>query len=225
MAVILVVDDDPNVRDVIARYFLQLKYDVVMAKDGMEALEIVKQTPINLAIVDVMMPYLDGYALTQEIRAHYNVPVLLLTAKGQIEDKEKGYLAGTDDYVVKPFDPKELQLRVDALLRRYGTVSLKQDLVLGELMILPEKYEIKINGRTLLLPLKEFELLVYMVKNANQVLSREQIIEEVWGMDYTGDERTVDVHIKRLRARLATLAPSVHIKTVRGIGYAIEALR
>lgn len=164
MSVILVVDDDPNVRDVIARYFSQLKYEVVVAKDGMEALEIVKQTPINLAIVDVMMPYLDGYALTQEIRARYNVPILLLTAKGQIEDKEKGYVAGTDDYVVKPFDPKELQLRVDALLRRYGTVSLKQDLVLGELMILPEKYEIKINWRTLLLPLKEFELLVYMVK-------------------------------------------------------------
>lgn len=222
MTSILVVDDDSHVRDVISIYFSQFHYHVITAKDGMEALEKLKQHTIMLAIVDVMMPYLDGYALTKEIRARYNLPILLLTAKGQIEDKEKGYIAGTDDYVVKPVDPKELKFRVEALLRRYESPVSTQNLHIGELTILQKSYEVRVQERTLLLPLKEFELLTYLIKHATQVLSREQIIEEVWGMDYEGDERTVDVHIKRLRARFAKLAPSIHIKTVRGIGYAIE---
>lgn len=224
MTTLLVVDDDPNVREVIAIYFSQLHYDVITAKDGMDALQQLQQHHITLAIVDVMMPYLDGYTLTKEIRSRYNIPVILLTAKGQIEDKEKGYTAGTDDYVVKPVNPKELQFRVEALLRRYQASTPAENLQLGPLTILTKSYEVQIVDRTFLLPLKEFELLAYLVKHATQVLSREQIIEDVWGVDYEGDERTVDVHIKRLRARFAKLAPSLHIKTVRGIGYSIEEI-
>ncbi|MEK4628577.1 MAG: response regulator transcription factor [Solibacillus sp.] len=222
MTTLLVVDDDPHVRDVIAIYFSQLGYRVITARDGMAALQQLQEHAITLAIIDVMMPYLDGYELTRTIRNNYNLPVILLTAKGQLEDKEKGYIAGTDDYVVKPVDPKELQFRVEALLRRYEAPSPTATLHLGPLTILTKSYEIKVNDRTLILPLKEFELLAYLVKHATQVLTREQIIEEVWGIDYCGDERTVDVHIKRLRARLIKLAPSIQIKTVRGIGYSIE---
>lgn len=222
MPCILVVDDDPNVRDVISRFFTQLHYDVICAKDGMHALEMINGVHVDLAIIDVMMPFLDGYALTKQLREQFTFPILLITAKGQIEDKERGYLAGTDDYVVKPFDVKELKLRVEALLRRARVPLTERTLRIGEIRIIAEKYEIQTNDRTLLLPLKEFELLSYLVEHKGTVQSREQIIENVWGLDYAGDERTVDVHIKRLRARLATLAPSVCIKTVRGIGYAIE---
>ena len=225
MTTILVVDDDPHVRDVITIYFSKIGYQVLNAKNGMEALQQLKMHTITIAIVDVMMPYLDGYELTKAIRTYYNLPVILLTAKGQLEDKEKGYVAGTDDYVVKPVDPKELQFRVEALLRRYEATTPSATYHLGPLTILYKSYEVIINERTLLLPLKEFELLAFLVKHATQVLTREQIIEEVWGIDYSGDERTVDVHIKRLRARLLKLTPRIQIKTVRGIGYSIEEIQ
>jgi len=221
MTTLLIVDDDPNVLDVMTIYFRQLHYDVVTAKDGMEALAQLKKQPIHVAVVDVMMPYMDGYALTKKIREMYELPIILLTAKGQIEDKEQGYMAGTDDYVVKPVHPKELQFRIEALLRRYEPVE-KQTYQLGPMLILPQRYEVNVAGRTYLLPLKEFELLLYLAEHLSQVLTREQIITHVWGIDYEGDERTVDVHIKRLRARLAKFAPSVTIKTVRGVGYGLE---
>ena len=221
MTTLLIVDDDPKVREVISIYFSQIGYRIVEAQHGIEALEQLKAEPIDVAIVDVMMPYLNGIDVVKEIRRLYNLPVFLLTAKGQIEDKEQGYRAGTDDYVVKPVDPKELQFRVEALLRRYDTAP-SESLQIGTLTIHPKRYEIQIGAQTLLFPLKEFELLSFLVKNQGQVLTREQIIDEVWDLDFAGDERTVDVHIKRLRARLAQLAPEIHIKTVRGVGYSIE---
>lgn len=221
MTTLLIVDDDPKVREVISIYFSQIGYTIVQAQHGVEALEKLKAGQIDVAIVDVMMPYLNGIDVVKEIRRRYNLPVILLTAKGQIEDKEQGYRAGTDDYVVKPVDPKELQFRVEALLRRYDTTPT-ESLQMGPLTIHPKRYEIQIGAQTLLFPLKEFELLSYLVANQGQVLTREQIIEEVWDLDFAGDERTVDVHIKRLRARLSQLAPELHIKTVRGVGYSIE---
>lgn len=221
MTTLLIVDDDPKVRDVISIYFSQIGYTTVTAQHGIEALETLKTVPIDVAIVDVMMPYLSGIDVVKEIRRLYNLPIILLTAKGQIEDKEQGYRAGTDDYVVKPVDPKELQFRVEALLRLYDTTPT-DTLRLGPLSIHPNRYEIQIGDQTLLFPLKEFELLSYLVKNHGRVLTREQIIDEVWNIDFAGDERTVDVHIKRLRARLSQLVSNLHIKTVRGVGYSIE---
>lgn len=169
------------------------------------------------------MPFLDGYTLTKEIRNQYNIPVILLTAKNQIEDKEQGFQAGTDDYLVKPFEPKELIFRIKALLRRYGNQSDEVIFRIGSTMINKKNYEVKIEDRTILLPLKEFELLYFLMSKPMQVFSRDQLIEHIWGLDYEGDERTVDVHIKRLRERFSKLTNDFRIKTVRGIGYSLEA--
>jgi DNA-binding response OmpR family regulator len=191
----------------------------------MEALEILKKQACNLAVVDVMMPYMDGYALTKEIRTQYDIPVILLTAKSEIEDKERGFQAGTDDYLVKPFEPKELIFRIKALLRRYDHQQDESMLRIGGTTINKKSYEVQIGKRTLLLPLKEFELLYYLVSNPKQVFSREHLIEQIWGLDYEGDARTVDVHIKRLRERFSNVTEDFQIKTVRGVGYFLEAQR
>jgi DNA-binding response OmpR family regulator len=173
--------------------------------------------------VDVMMPFMDGYALTKEIRNNYDIPVVLLTAKNQIEDKEKGFQSGTDDYLVKPFEPKELLFRIKALLRRYDKQQDQSIIRLGNIVINKKSYEVQIGDRTILLPLKEFDLLYFLISNPMQVFSRDTLIEHIWGLDYEGDERTVDVHIKRLRERFSKLTDDFQIKTVRGVGYLLEA--
>jgi len=225
MTTILLVDDDQHILELVTIHLHAAGYNVVQAKDGSEALEILKKETCDLAVVDVMMPFIDGFALTREIRAHYDLPVILLTAKNQIEDKEEGFQAGTDDYLVKPFEPKELLFRIQALLRRYE-VSTDDSLIrLGSTSINKKTYEVQLADRTLLLPLKEFELLHFLASHPMQVFSRDQLIENIWGIDYEGDERTVDVHIKRLRERFSGLTNDFHIKTVRGVGYLLEAQR
>ncbi|MCC3357903.1 response regulator transcription factor [Bacillus sp. REN16] len=225
MATILLVDDDPNILQLVRIHLTEQGYLVLEAKDGMAALDILKKEPCDLAVVDVMMPYMDGFALTREIRALYNIPVVLLTAKGEIEDKEQGFQAGTDDYLVKPFEPMELTFRIKALLRRYDYQTDEGILHIGETTINKKSYEVQLGSRTILLPLKEFELLYYLVSNPRQVFSRDHLIEQIWGLDFQGDERTVDVHIKRLRERFSKLTDDFQIKTVRGIGYMLEAHR
>lgn len=225
MTTILIVDDDVHVLTLIDIHLRKEGYQVVQAADGMEALNILSSRTCDLAVVDVMMPYIDGYRLTREIRSRYDLPVILLTAKNQIEDKEQGFSSGTDDYLVKPFDPKELLFRIKALLRRYDAQPDEMLIQLGNTRINKKSYEVHTEGRTLLLPLKEFELLFFLASNPMQAFSREQLIEQVWGLDYDGDERTVDVHIKRLRERFSKLTADFHIKTVRGIGYLLEAKR
>ncbi|MDR4887704.1 response regulator transcription factor [Fredinandcohnia sp. QZ13] len=222
MATILLVDDDPNILQLVRIHLAEQGYRVLQAKDGMAALDILKKEPCDLAVVDVMMPYMDGYTLTKEIREHYDIPIILLTAKSQIEDKEQGFQAGTDDYLVKPFEPKELSFRIKALLRRYDSQSDEEILRFGETIINKKSYEVQIGSRTFLLPLKEFELLSYLASNPRQVFSRDYLIEQIWGLDFQGDERTVDVHIKRLRERFSKVTDDFQIKTVRGIGYMIE---
>jgi DNA-binding response OmpR family regulator len=219
------VDDDINILKLVDIQLSKLGYQVFQAKNGMEALEILKKQACNLAVVDVMMPYMDGYALTKEIRTQYDIPVILLTAKSEIEDKERGFQAGTDDYLVKPFEPKELIFRIKALLRRYDHQQDESMLRIGGTTINKKSYEVQIGKRTLLLPLKEFELLYYLVSNPKQVFSREHLIEQIWGLDYEGDARTVDVHIKRLRERFSNVTEDFQIKTVRGVGYFLEAQR
>ena len=223
MTTILIVDDDQNVRNFVKIYLAEQGYHVLEASDGTDALRVLEQERCDIAVVDVMMPYMDGFTLTKEIRSRYEIPVILLTAKNQIEDKEQGYEAGTDDYVVKPFEPKELYFRIQALLRRYEKNPGESVVKIGGTVINKNSYEVQTAERTLLLPLKEFELLFWLMSHPSQVFAREQLIEQIWGLDYEGDDRTVDVHIKRLRERFAPLTDDFRIKTVRGVGYALEA--
>ncbi|WP_066395719.1 response regulator transcription factor [Cytobacillus eiseniae] len=225
MTNILIVDDDLNILRLVHIHLTEAGYKVIQAKDGMEALDILKTEACDLAVVDLMMPFMDGYELTKAIRNQYDIPVILLTAKNQIEDKERGFQAGTDDYLVKPFEPKELSFRIKALLRRYDHQPDGSIVRVGNTTINKKSYEVKIKDRTFLLPLKEFELLFFLLSNPMQVFSREQLIEQIWGLDYEGDERTVDVHIKRLRERFSQLTDDFQIKTVRGIGYLLEVHR
>ncbi len=222
MKKILLVDDDLHILQLVTIHLSQAGYDVLQAKHGSEALERLQKENVNLAVVDVMMPFVDGYTLTKEIRRLYDIPVILLTAKSQIEDKEQGFSAGTDDYLVKPFEPKELLFRIQALLRRYNKEEDASVIKLGQTTINKKSYEVKVRTKTLLLPLREFELLAFLATNSMRVFSRENLIEHVWGLDYEGDSRTVDVHIKRLRERFAGLTDDFHIKTVRGVGYSLE---
>lgn len=223
MTTILIVDDDQNVRNFVRIYLAEQGYHVLEASDGTDALRVLEQERCDIAVVDVMMPYMDGFTLTKEIRRRYEIPVILLTAKNQIEDKEQGYEAGTDDYVVKPFEPKELYFRIQALLRRYEKHPGESVVKIGGTVINKNSYEVQTAERTLLLPLKEFELLFWLMSHPSQVFTRDQLIEQIWGLDYEGDDRTVDVHIKRLRERFAPLTDDFRIKTVRGVGYALEA--
>lgn len=223
MTNILIVDDDINILQLVNIHLSEAGYKVLQANDGTEALGILNRETCNLAVVDVMMPFMDGYALTKEIRNKYDIPVILLTAKSQIEDKERGFQSGTDDYLVKPFEPKELIFRIKALLRRYAKQLEETIIHLGNTIINKNNYEVQIEDRTIILPLKEFELLHFLTSNPMQVFSREHLIEQIWGMDYEGDERTVDVHIKRLRERFSKLTDDFQIKTVRGVGYLLEA--
>jgi DNA-binding response OmpR family regulator len=206
MKKIVVVDDDVNIRNLVKGLLMKEGFMVFTSENGREALGILEKEVCDLAIVDIMMPVMDGYLLTKEIRKQYDLPIILLTAKGQIEDKQKGFESGTDDYLIKPFESKELIFRVNALLRRFGKSS--------ETNIFKDK--------TYLLPLKEFELLSFLASHPNQVFSRAHLIEKIWGLDFEGDERTVDVHIKRLRERFAGIDEDIAIKTIRGVGYSLE---
>ncbi len=223
MVNILIVDDDINILQVVDIHLTESGYNVLQAKDGNEALRILNEQACDLAVVDVMMPFIDGYALTREIRKKYNLPIILLTAKNQIEDKEEGFRSGTDDYLVKPFEMKELRFRIEALLRRYNKQTDDSIIRLGNITINKNNYEVQNGDRTIILPLKEFELLHFLTSNPMRVFSREHLIEQVWGLDYEGDERTVDVHIKRLRERFSKSTEDFQIKTVRGVGYMLEA--
>ena len=221
---ILVVDDDTHILELVSIHLKQAGYEVVKATNGLEALEKIEEERLDLAVVDVMMPGMDGYTLTREIRSFVDMPVLLLTAKGELEDKEKGFLSGSDDYMVKPFEPKELLFRVNAILRRYDK-ALDAFIQAGPLKINRQSYEVSVGNKTLFLPLKEFELLSVLASRQNHVFTRELLLERVWGYDYEGDEQTINVHIKRIREKLATLTDQVKIGTVRGVGYKLEVLQ
>lgn len=218
MNTILVVDDDPHIRELLQFYLHRESYRVLEAADGEEALKVLEKEDIHLAIVDIMMPNMDGYQLCEEIRSVYDIPVLMLTAKGEINDKEKAYQSGTDDYVVKPFEPKEVLFRIQALLRRFQLINTEK-IHIGNTVVNRISYEVECNGKTVILPLKEFELLAQLASYPDRIFSREQLISLVWGGSYTGKERTVDVHIKRLRERFRDEKYGFTIQTARGLGY------
>lgn len=217
---ILLADDDEHMRQLV-RHYLQLEgYVVHEAEDGEEASGLLAKQHIHLAVVDIMMPHKDGYEVCEEIRSYYDFPIILLTAKDQLEDKEKGFLAGTDDYVTKPFEPKELIFRIKALLRRYEVVNEKM-IVLNNTSIDRKSYEVHCSGRLLILPMKEFELLAQLASYPGRIFTREELIHLIWGADFNGDNRTIDVHVKRLRERFGHTDDFV-ITTVRGVGYKLE---
>lgn len=220
MAVILVVDDDANIRQLISLYLKDHQFDVIEARNGLEAMEKFEQKSIDLAIVDIMMPEMDGITLTKEIRSFYKIPILIVTAKGASNDKIKGFEAGTDDYLVKPFDPVELVLRVKALLKRYNLSTEKQNKI-GAVEIDLERLTVSDGVRIVELTKKECELLFELSHEPGRIYTRAQLIDKIWGFDYEGDDRTVDVHIKRLREKLEAF-DDIKITTVRGLGYRLE---
>ncbi|KEK13538.1 heme transporter CcmC [Lysinibacillus sphaericus] len=219
---ILVVDDDVHILQLVNIYLTKEGYQVLRAGNAQQALALLNGNLPDLAVVDVMMPGMDGFALTETLTQDYDIPVLLLTAKGELEDKERGFLAGSDDYVVKPFEPKELLFRIAAILRRLDKKN-QITIQVGHLVIDRRSFEVIIGEETLILPLKEFELLALLASRPNQVFTRSYIMEQVWGYDYDGDEQTLNTHVKRVRERLNRFDTAVEIITVRGVGYKLEA--
>lgn len=221
MTKILIVDDDPHIRELAGHFLRNEGFDIYEAEDGEEALSVLESVKADLVILDIMMPNMDGWELCRELREFYDFPLLMLTAKGETSQKVKGFELGTDDYLVKPFEPAELIARVKALLKRYR-ISVSQKVQVGDLILDRKTYEVIYDGTSLTLPLKEFDLLFKLASYPGKTFSREQLIEEIWGYDYEGDERTVDVHVKRLRERFPEKEYGFKICTVRGLGYRLE---
>jgi DNA-binding response OmpR family regulator len=217
----MVVDDDPHIRELV-RVFLQREgFEMIEAADGVEALSKLESTRAELVILDIMMPNMDGWELCRELRDLYDIPLLMLTAKGETAQKIKGFELGTDDYLVKPFEPAELVVRVKALLKRYRIAS-SHIVQIGSLQLNRQTFEATNGEKLLSIPLKEFELLFKLGSYSGKTLSREQLIEQIWGYDFEGNERTVDVHVNRLRERFPAEEYRFLIRTIRGLGYRLE---
>ncbi|MPW25596.1 response regulator [Alkalibaculum sp. M08DMB] len=202
MAVILVAEDERSMQDIIVEYMKRGGHSCITADDGIDAITILKKNPVDLAILDIMMPHLDGFSICKLAREMYNIPIIFLTAKGDEEDKLKGYEYGADDYMTKPFSPKVLLAKVNALLRRSSITAPQNALNAGEIVLIPSSHMVIVNGNDALLTHKEFELLCFFMQNKNQVFSREQLLNRVWGYDFEGNTRTIDTHIKTLRKKL-----------------------
>ncbi len=217
---IMVVDDEMHIRELVRFYLDKAGFDTIEAANAEEALNIVENQYIDLAVVDIMMPGMDGFELVEQMRQYREFPVIMLTAKSQSKDKLRGFSLGIDDYVTKPFDPDELMARVKTILKRYS-INSSNVVKIGDVIFDGDKYEVRYQEQVIHLPLKQFELAFELAKNPNQIFTREQLIEKIWGMDYDGFDRTVDVHIKRIRENLGHL-PGFKVVTVRGLGYKIE---
>ncbi|MFR1709936.1 MAG: response regulator [Clostridium sp.] len=219
---ILVVDDDKNICEVIKMYLENSGYNVKVSNDGREAQEAFTNYKPDLVLLDVMLPYLDGIDVLKWIRRDSETPVIMITAKGETFDKVLGLELGADDYIVKPFEPKELMARVKAVLRRYTAEGdSKETLTFDNLVIDINSYNVTYKGQEIKMPPKEFELLHFLASNKNRVFTREQLLCEVWGYDYPGDSRTVDVHVKRLREKISG-GDNWQLETVWGVGYKFE---
>ncbi|MBC7766198.1 MAG: response regulator transcription factor [Hyphomonadaceae bacterium] len=224
MSKILIVDDDRNICDIIRLYLEKDGFSVVMAHDGVEGLHLFREQSPALVILDIMLPQMDGLSVCREIKKISDIPIIMLTAKGETFDKILGLELGANDYVVKPFEAKELVARVKVVLRRYdhNKPSSERELVFPNLHINLSQYTLKVNGKSVDIPPKELELLYYLASNPNRVYTRDQLLEAVWGFDYFGDSRTVDVHINRLREKLVLDDQKWQLKTVWGVGYKFE---
>ncbi|MDR9798353.1 response regulator transcription factor [Aeribacillus pallidus] len=223
MAKILIVDDDPHIRKLIRVILSEEGFTILEAEDGKDALSLLDSEKVDLIILDIMMPNMDGWDLCENIRTYYSdsLPILMLTAKGETAQKVKGFNLGADDYLVKPFHPAELLARIKALLKRYQII-ISNKVNIGNFELDRSTYQVFDGRNEITLPLKEFELLYKLVAHPGKTFSREQLIEDIWGYNYEGDERTVDVHIKRLRQRFSDKNCPFKITTIRGLGYRLE---
>ncbi len=224
-AKILVADDDRNICELLRMYLVKEGFAVVLAGNGEEALSKFDEEEPDILLLDVMMPKLDGWQVCRELRKKSECPIIMITAKGETFDKVLGLELGADDYVVKPFEPKEIVARVKAVLRRTGKASAendKKEVSFDKLTVNMTKYELKVDGKVVDTPPKELELLFHLASNPNRVYTRDQLLDEVWGFEYYGDSRTIDVHIKRLREKLEGVSEKWSLKTVWGVGYKFE---
>ena len=224
---LLIVDDDPNICEMLRVYFENEGYRVKTASDGLEGVQFFKFYEPDLVLLDIMMPKKDGWQVCREIREISPKPVIMVTARGETFDKVLGLELGADDFVVKPFDMKELSARIKAVLRRYNAHSKASDeevVRFENIEISLQKYELKLKGKAIDIPPKELELLYFLASNCNRVFTRDQLLDKVWGFDYLGDSRTVDVHVKRLREKLEGISDKWLLKTVWGVGYKFEVL-
>ena len=224
---ILVVDDDSNISELLKIYFENEGYEVKTVGDGAEGINYFKMYEPDLVLLDIMLPKKDGWQVCREIREISSKPIIMVTAKGEVFDKVLGLELGADDFVVKPFDMKELSARVKAVLRRYQAQGSQNDdevIRFDNIEISKLKYELKLKGRSIDIPPKELELLYFLASNYNRVFTRDALLDKVWGFDYLGDSRTVDVHVKRLREKLEGVSDKWTLKTVWGVGYKFELL-
>ena len=222
---VLVVEDDRNIRELLQLYLEKEGYAVTIAADGEQGLEKYRAIRPDLVLLDIMMPGLDGWAVCRAIRADSQTPVIMLTAKSETDDKVAGLKNGADDYITKPFEMKEVLARIEAVLRRAGQSSgetASRRLVFDKLTIDMDSFELIVDGKKQDIPPKEMELLFYLASSPNRVYTRNQLLDEVWGFDYFGDSRTVDVHVKRLREKLEGVSDRWSLKTVWGVGYKFE---
>ena len=224
---ILVIDDDLNICELLRLYFENEGYQVKTANDGADGVSTFKMYEPDIVFLDVMMPKKDGWQVLREIREMSSKPVIMITAKGEVFDKVLGLELGADDFVVKPFDLKELSARAKAVLRRYSSHGNEDDnevIKYDNIEISKQKYELKLCGKPIDIPPKELDLLYFLASNYNRVFTRDQLLDKVWGFDYLGDSRTVDVHVKRLREKLEGVSDKWVLKTVWGVGYKFELL-
>ena len=221
---IMVVDDDPNIRELVRLYLEKEGFEVTCAERGDEAVKMFRATPPNLMLLDVMLPGMDGWQVCREVRKISNIPIIMLTAKDETFDKVLGLELGADDYIVKPFDMKELVARIKAVIRRFQAADApEKELVFPGLTINISQYTVTYMGKPLEMPPREIELFYFLASHPGMVFTREQLLEQVWGYDYFGDSRTVDVHVKRLREKLSGGEElGWQIKTVWGVGYKFE---
>ena len=224
---VLVVEDDKNIQSLLQMYLEKEGYAVTVADDGGQGLTKFRSIKPDLVLLDVMMPVMDGWTVCKMIRAEYQTPIIMLTAKSQTDDKVAGLRYGADDYITKPFEMKEVLARIEAVLRRTDRSVTEQKarrLAFDKLIIDMDAFELTVDGKKVDTPPKEMELLFYLASSPNRVYTRNQLLDEVWGFDYFGDSRTVDVHVKRLREKLEGISDSWSLKTVWGVGYKFEVL-
>ena len=224
---VLIVDDDNNIAELISLYFTKECFDTMIVNDGESAIEVINSFRPNLILLDLMLPGIDGYQVCREVRSKHNIPIIMLSAKGEVFDKVLGLELGADDYIEKPFDSKELVARVKAVLRRFQPVKVESTTIdvkcveYPDLIINLSNYSVTYHGHPLEMPPKELELLYFLASSPNQVFTREQLLDHIWGYEYMGDTRTVDVHVKRLREKIKDHT-NWKIATVWGIGYKFE---
>ncbi len=222
---LLIVDDDSNICELLRLHFENEGYLVKTASDGIEGINLFRSYDPDLVLLDIMMPRKDGWQVCREIRESSQKPVIMITAKNEVFDKVLGLELGADDFIVKPFDMKELSARVKAVLRRYNAHGNGDDdevVRYDQIEISLQKYELKLRGKPVDVPPKELELLYFLARNCNRVFTRDQLLDKVWGYDYLGDSRTIDVHVKRLREKLDGVSTKWALKTVWGVGYKFD---